>query len=41
MTDTSAPAESDRGMWPIYVGVILIEIVVIAGLWFFSRHFGT
>ena len=41
MTHTSPPpAESDRRMRPIYVRVILLEAIVIAGLWFFSRYFG-
>ena len=42
MTDTTTPAaESDRHMRPIYLSVIVLEAVVIAGLWFFSRHFGS
>ena len=41
MTHTAPPAaESDRRMRPIYVRVILLEAVVIAGLWLFSRYFG-
>jgi hypothetical protein len=41
MTKSSPAAEPDRRMRPIYLRVILLEVVVIAGLWFFSRYFGT
>ena len=41
MTDSTPPAAgADRPMRPIYVRVILVEAVVIASLWFFSRYFG-
>jgi hypothetical protein len=41
MTDTAPPAtQPDRRMRPIYVRVILLEAVVVAGLWCFSWYFG-
>jgi hypothetical protein len=45
MTHTLPPApppaaEPERRMRPIYVRVILLEVMVIAGLWFFSWYFG-
>lgn len=38
---SGAPSEDDvRRMGPIYVAVIVVEVVVLLGLWAFQTYFG-
>jgi len=42
---TTQPAgrqgEDARNRWPTYVGVLLVEAAVIAGLWAFGLYFSS
>jgi hypothetical protein len=43
--DSPAPhpifdTQSDEPFTVVYIGVVLVEAVVLAGLWFFSSYFG-
>ena len=40
MTSPEAPAGGERRMGPIYVAVILVEVVTLAALWWFQSAFG-
>jgi hypothetical protein len=42
-TTSSAPGVEtpDRDMRPVYAGVILVEVLVLLGIWLFQRYFGT
>jgi len=31
---------NDRPMTKTYVGVLVVEVIVLVGLWAFGRHFG-
>jgi hypothetical protein len=35
------PDESTRNWSTTYIGVLLIEALIICGLWLFSRHFSS
>jgi len=35
------PVETARNRWPTYVGVLLVEAAVIAGLWAFGLYFSS
>jgi hypothetical protein len=41
-TSVAGGAEApDRDMRPVYAGVILVEVLVLLGIWLFQRYFGT
>jgi hypothetical protein len=39
VTDTSA-AEDTRRMAPIYIAVIVVEMVTLLAVWWFQEYFG-
>ena len=44
MSDTPLVAgepEAERNNTRLYAGVIVVEVIVVAGIWFFQRYFGT
>lgn len=36
---SQAPADAARNRAGTYLGVIVVEVVVVTALWFFSRYF--
>jgi len=36
----AAEHPEERNNTRLYAGVILVEVVVLAGIWFFQRYFG-
>lgn len=38
--DVPTMAEDLRRMAPIYTGVVVVELLVLFGLWWFQQHFG-
>jgi hypothetical protein len=44
MSDTPLVAGehvAERNNTRLYAGVIVVEVIVVAGIWFFQRYFGT
>jgi len=44
MSDTPIVAGepvAERNNTRLYAGVIVVEVIVVAGIWFFQRYFGT
>ena len=37
----SAPQNDDRLMMPMYVAVIMVEVIVLLALWAFGRYFAS
>jgi hypothetical protein len=40
MTTPDGPARGERRMGPIYVAVVVVEVVTLAALWWFQTAFG-
>lgn len=40
MTTSGEPTDRDRPMGRVYAGVIVLEAVVLLGIWLFQRWFG-
>jgi hypothetical protein len=43
MSDTPLAGRrvAERNNTRLYAGVIVVEVIVVAGIWFFQRYFGT
>ena len=44
MTETRVPAggtEEERDNTRLYAGVIVVQVIVVVGIWLFQRYFGS
>ena len=38
---TAGDAEEERDNTRLYAGVIVVEVIVVVGIWLFQRYFGS